>query len=199
MRSAVVELAIAPDASVGRRVHVEIDPNSRNRLTIGGAARIHDHVTIWLRGGTVDLGRETVLRRRVEMNSSGELRLEADALLSFGVVVHCAKAVTVGERTIVGEYSTITDSSHVRTPPGEYVLHHVSASTTRVGRDVWVGAQAIIAAGVTIADGAFVAGNAVVTRDVEAGWLVAGNPARAVRQLDYEPVADGAEVTDVEG
>jgi acetyltransferase-like isoleucine patch superfamily enzyme len=193
LRHTTVDLDIAADVALGRRVHVEIDPNTTNRLVMGPGARIHDGVTIWLRGGTVELGPRATLRRGVEMNSSGILRLEEDALLSFRVVVHCAEAVTVGARTIVGEHSTITDSFHVRTPPGERVLHHVKTQPTRVGNDVWIAAQAMIAAGVTVGDGAFIAGSAVVTRDVEPGWLVAGNPAQPVKELEYGARADGGD------
>ena len=196
LRHATVELDVAPDVAIGRRVHVEIDPNTTNRLSMGPGTRIHDGVTIWLRGGTVTLGPRATLRRGVEMNSSGLLRLEDDALLSFRVVVHCAESVTIGERTIVGEHTTITDSFHVRTPPGERVLHHVKTQPTRVGNDVWIAAQAMIAAGVTVGDGAFIAGSAVVTRDVEPGWLVAGNPAQPVRELELEARADGGEAGD---
>jgi acetyltransferase-like isoleucine patch superfamily enzyme len=124
------------------------------------------------------------------------LRLEDDALLSFRIVVHCAESVEIGARTIIGEHSTITDSFHVRTPPGELVLHHVETKPTRVGSDVWIAAQAMIAAGVTVGDGAFIAGSAVVTRDVKPGWLVAGNPAQPVRELGYGERGDGAEGDD---
>ena len=191
LRHATVELDVAPDVSIGRRVHVEIDPGTTNRLTIGAGSRIHDGVTIWLRGGTIDLGREVVLRRGVEMNSSGGIVLADETLLSFRVVVHCAEAVAVGTRSIVGEHTTITDSFHVRTPPGVAVLHHVGTKPTRVGSDVWIAAQAVIAAGVAVGDGAFVAASAVVTHDVPPGWLVAGNPAHAVRALDGWPSGDG--------
>jgi acetyltransferase-like isoleucine patch superfamily enzyme len=196
LRHASVDLDVADDASIGRRVHIEIDPNTTNRLTIGPGARVHDGVTIWLRGGTVELGRNVIVRRGIEMNSSGVLRLEDDALLSFRVVVHCAESVEIGARTIVGEHTTITDSFHVRTPPGELVLHHVETKPTRVGNDVWIAAQAIIVAGVTVGDGAFIAASSVVTRDVKPGWLVAGNPAQPVRELGYGERGDVAEGDD---
>jgi maltose O-acetyltransferase len=56
-------------------------------------------------------------------------------------------------------------------------------ATVRIGDDVWVGSNAFVLKGVTIGDGAVVAAAAVVTRDVPAGVLVGGNPARVIREL----------------
>ncbi|MBJ7326566.1 MAG: hypothetical protein JHC52_04385 [Chthoniobacterales bacterium] len=55
---------------------------------------------------------------------------------------------------------------------------------TKIGRDVWIGANAVILGGVTIGDGAVVAAGAVVTKDVEAGAVVAGVPARLLRKRE---------------
>lgn len=57
---------------------------------------------------------------------------------------------------------------------------------TVVGSDVWVGANALILAGMHIGDGAVVAGGAVVTRDVPAFAIVGGNPARVIKYR-FEP------------
>ena len=56
------------------------------------------------------------------------------------------------------------------------------AGDTVVGNDVWMGAEAIVMAGVTIGDGAVIASRAVVTRDVEPYAIVGGNPARTIRK-----------------
>lgn len=48
---------------------------------------------------------------------------------------------------------------------------------TQIGNDVWIGHGAYIAAGITIGDGAIIAAHAVVTRDVPAYAVMAGNPA----------------------
>lgn len=50
-----------------------------------------------------------------------------------------------------------------------------------VGNDVWVGWSAVLQSGVTVGDGAVVAGRAVVTKDVPPYAVVAGNPARVVK------------------
>ncbi len=58
------------------------------------------------------------------------------------------------------------------------------ARPVRLGHAVWIGGSAILLPGVSIGDGAVIAAGAVVTRDVPAKTLVAGNPAGIVRELD---------------
>ena len=58
-----------------------------------------------------------------------------------------------------------------------------SARPIRIGDDVWIGGGAIVLPGVTIGDRSVIAAGSVVTRDVPPDTLVAGNPARPLRQL----------------
>lgn len=63
-----------------------------------------------------------------------------------------------------------------------------SRGNTVVGNDVWIGREAMIMPGVTIGDGAIIGARAVVTRDVSAFAVVAGNPARTVKQRFEQPI-----------
>ena len=58
---------------------------------------------------------------------------------------------------------------------------HTTKGDVVIGNDVWIGANAFITSGVTIGDGAVVAAHAVVTKDVPAYGIVAGNPGRVVK------------------
>jgi maltose O-acetyltransferase len=58
-----------------------------------------------------------------------------------------------------------------------------SASPVSVGDNVWVGGAAVICPGVAIGDDAVIGAGSVVTRDVPAGAVVAGNPARVLREV----------------
>ena len=51
-----------------------------------------------------------------------------------------------------------------------------------IGENVWIGCRALILKGVTIGDGAVVAAGAVVTKDVPANCVVAGNPAKIIKE-----------------
>ena len=58
------------------------------------------------------------------------------------------------------------------------------AATVTIGHPVWVGAGAVILPGVSIGDGAVVAAGSVVTRDVAPLTIVAGNPARFIKNRE---------------
>ena len=62
----------------------------------------------------------------------------------------------------------------------------VKKAPIRIGNDVWIGMRSIILKGVTIGDGAVIAAGSVVTRDVPAGTLYGGNPARFIKELPSE-------------
>jgi sugar O-acyltransferase (sialic acid O-acetyltransferase NeuD family) len=78
--------------------------------------------------------------------------------------VRIGRRASIGHHTVIGRCSTVHPGS-------------VISGNCRIGRQVTVGTGAVIIDGIEIGDGAVVAAGAVVTRPVEAGAMVAGNPA----------------------
>jgi len=78
--------------------------------------------------------------------------------------------VTLFNGAVLGRKDRYGDDGHDRV-----------TSYPRIGNDVWIGPHALVL-GVTIGDGAIVAGGAVVTRDVAARTTVGGNPAKIMRE-----------------
>ncbi len=121
---------------------------------------------------------------------SGMVEIGDDTTL-VGAVIMCAEQIRVGRRVVVSYNVTIADSDFHPRDPEERIADAIanSPSNRGVGRpliktrpviiedDVWIGIGAIILKGVRIGKGAKVAAGAVVTRDVAAGTIVAGNPA----------------------
>ncbi|MGN6473292.1 MAG: acyltransferase [Mycobacteriales bacterium] len=181
---ATVDLHVGHDVQIDGQPLLEIYPQTSNRLVIGTGSVLGDGLRISLRGGSLEIGDNTEVRRLGTYHIAGNARVGRDVLLSCGIMLHCTESIEIDDLTIIGEYTTITDSSHLRTDVGEPVRHATATRPVRIGRNIWIGAHAVITPGVHIGDQAFVGGNAVVTKDVEPWWLVGGVPAVPIRKLD---------------
>ena len=185
LRHASVDLDVAPDVQLGRRVRVDLVPGTRSRLILRPGSRVQDDVLLWLRGGTIEIGSRSALRRGARLNSSGLLRVGADVIVSWGAVLHCAERLEIGDETLVGEYATLIDSDHRRTRD-QPMLHHVRSRPVVIGVSAWIGASAVVTPGVVVGDRSVVAARAVLTTDLPDQWLAAGIPARLVRELELD-------------
>lgn len=72
----------------------------------------------------------------------------------------------------------------------KHMLLSNSPKSTLIGNDVWVGKSAIIKSGIKVGTGAIIGAGAVVTKDVEAYSIVAGNPAALIRKRFSQDVID---------
>ena len=120
--------------------------------------------------------------------AGAELRLERNVGLSATVL--CAgRSIRVGEGTIFGSGAMVLDNDfHQPGPDWGWTFDCVTgAKPVVIGRGVFVGARAIILKGVTIGDRAVIGAGAVVVRDVPAGMVAAGNPARVIGPVGGKP------------
>src|SRR5258706_2499038 len=116
-----------------------------------------------------------------------EIRIGDSTFVGHGCRFSVARAVRIGSHCLLASGVQIQDHDghpidatrrrRNEPPPA----HEVKAVT--IGDDVWIGSGAMILKGVSIGDRAIVGARAVVTKDVPADAIVAGNPARIVRDL----------------
>jgi acetyltransferase-like isoleucine patch superfamily enzyme len=179
-----VEVDIALDALVGTGIRVEIAPGTTSRLRLGARVLVGDGVVLLLKGGSIDIGPWTDLRRGVVLNVSGELVVGQEGVLGAGTTVHCAHEVTLGDRVGIGEYTSIVDTSHHHTEPGRPVVNATRTGAVRVGQDVFIGAKSTLTRGCVVGDFAFVGASSVVVGEVPDRSFVSGIPATFVRSIE---------------
>jgi len=108
------------------------------------------------------------------------LRIGRDSFVNQGTTIACSQRIDIGERCLIGEFVAIHDTHFHAISPAQ----PVKTAPVRVGYNVWIGHHATILPGVTIGDHAVIGAGAVVTRDVPAKTIVAGNPAKPLRTFE---------------
>jgi putative colanic acid biosynthesis acetyltransferase WcaF len=119
--------------------------------------------------------------------SPWRLCVGARSCLAARVDCYCADDILIGEDVTVSQDAFLCTASHDIDRPDRALV----TRPIRIERGAWIFARATILPGVTVGEGAVVAASAVVTRDVSAYAVVAGNPARVVRERAYH--GNGAE------
>ena len=134
--------------------------------------------------GRIRLGSNLYLYRELyfETQEDGQIEIGDRVVISRGAHLIAFAGISIGEGSMIGEYTSIRDANHrfgdarvIR--DGEH-----DAEPIHIGRNVWIGRGVTVLAGCSIGDHAVVGANAVVTRDVPARAVVAGVPARPIRQ-----------------
>ena len=101
-------------------------------------------------------------------------------------IVARSKTIHIGKGTMIAPNVTITDSDfHALWPPENRLLNPAfkGDADVMIGKNIWIGLQSIILKGVTIGDGSVIAAGSVVTKDIPAGVLAGGIPAKVIRKL----------------
>lgn len=176
-----LEVDVALDARIGRGVRVEVPGGGR--LRIGPGAVVGDGVVVQLKGGSVDVGAWTDLRRGVVLNVAGAFSIGERCVLGAGSTVHCAHEVRIGDRVGIGEYSTLVDTSHLHTAPDRPAHDNTVPGRVVVGDNAFVATKCTLTRGAVVGEFCFVGAGSVVLGEVPARTFVSGVPARFVKDV----------------
>lgn len=89
--------------------------------------------------------------------------------------------IYIGDGALIGHNVVIATLNHCFAPEHRQDL---IPSPVHIGKGVWIGSGSIILPGISIGDNAVIGAGSVVTRDVDANTIAAGNPARVIRRID---------------
>lgn len=146
--------------------------------------------------GEIHLGNSCILDSskerpiRLDIGNRAVLSIGDGVYLNEGVHITCNISVTIGPRCLIASDVVIMDDDGHPVDWRERHNHWPKEPADRLGapivieENVWIGTRAIILKGVHIGSGAVVGAGAVVTHDVPPAALVAGVPAKVIRETE---------------
>jgi acetyltransferase-like isoleucine patch superfamily enzyme len=160
-------------------------------LHIGSAPVVRCHKT-----GVIRIGRNVTIYNELAENPAGitnptvlcawmpesELIIGDDVAMS-GAILYAWRKIHIGDRVLLGAGATVYDSDFHPldvSSRNRFETSTVGVAPVIIEPDVWVGARAIVLKGVTIGRGSVIGAAAVVTKDVPAGSIVGGVPAKVI-------------------
>ena len=112
----------------------------------------------------------------------GSIEIGDYCLIAPGVEITAAKSIRIGANSMIAAECSITDCDwhglYNRTRPFR------CTKPVTLGENVWLGARVIVCKGVTIGDNSVIGAGSIVTSDIPANVVAAGNPARVVKELN---------------
>ncbi len=126
------------------------------------------------------VGEETELRPPLQVDYGTNLHVGARCFANFGLVALDVAPITLGDDVQIGPNVQLLTPTH----PIDADLRRAkweAAEPITIGDNVWLGGGVIVCPGVTIGADTVVGAGAVVTRDLPAGVVAVGNPARVLR------------------
>lgn len=144
-----------------------------NRIGKNGRSsilRMDENSTLDCNGFSFMYGADIILFK------GAHLELGKGSFINSDCKIRCHKEITIGEGCAISHDFTVMDSD----------AHELDGSKNtnpvHIGNHVWIGTRVTILNGVTVGDGAVIAAGALVTKDVPAGSLVGGVPAKVIKE-----------------
>ncbi len=142
---------------------------------------------LYLRGWLGGLGQGTSVQMNCQFLNGRKIHFGARNVINLGSLFDGRKfSIRTGDDVSIGPEAAILNLGHDPQSP----VFADRGGDVIIGHHVWIGFRAVILPGVKIGDGAVVAASSVVTKDVDAYTIVAGNPARKIgernRDLTYQ-------------
>ncbi|WP_297983183.1 DapH/DapD/GlmU-related protein [uncultured Chryseobacterium sp.] len=111
-----------------------------------------------------------------------EIIINQNVSINDGCIITSIFKIEIGDNTMIGEYVSIRDYNHTFSNPDvDMKKQGFSGSEIKIGRNVWIGRGCIVLPGISIGEGAVIAANSVVNKNVPSYSVVGGIPIKVLK------------------
>lgn len=176
--------------SVNRGINIRLDnPVEKKYLYIGDDCIINGRFIFESKDGVISVGNHTFIGGSTFISHS-KIEIGDNVTIAWGCTIydHNSHSLDYLERRKDID-DQLSDIRNGRNFIANKNWTSVKSAPIKICNDAWIGMNVIILKGVTIGEGAVVGAGSVVTKDVPAWSVVAGNPAKVIRQLKVPTIS----------
>lgn len=168
----------------------------KNKIRIGKQSTIHGSIDIRSLDSIIEIGNNCLIEGNlVTEHDQSQITIGNNVYIGGGTLLDCVLSIIIEDDVLISYDCILADSdnhsiqySQRKQDLADWKNKKHDWSTTKsasikIEQGVWIGARSIILKGVTLGEGAIVGAGSVVTKDVPSYTIVAGNPARIIREI----------------
>jgi acetyltransferase-like isoleucine patch superfamily enzyme len=175
-----------------------IEKGNKDKVSsIGTNSVIHSYIDKRAVNSRIDIGSECLIEGGlVTETDESRIQIGDNVFVGGGSIIDCVVSVIIENDVLISYDCLLADSDNhsVRyslrkkdlsdwKSGGKHDWNTTISKPILISKGAWIGARTIILKGVTIGEGAIIGAGAVVTKDVQPWTIVAGNPAKLIREI----------------
>lgn len=190
LRGVVYKLILKMDgvAAIENKVRLRFASN----IKLGKGVYLDQNTYLHACHNGIDIGKGSIVMHGAVLHvynfrglPNSKIVIGEESLIGEYSVVRGQGGVHIGNRVFTSPFSQIIAVNHIFDDPNmSFTEQGITAEGIIIEDDVWIGASAVITDGVTIGKGSVVAAGAVVTKNVPPHTVVAGVPAKVIKEID---------------
>ena len=178
------------------------DPARRQRLDEHAARGgffirypVEGEVLEALDSGRLTIGEGTLLEPGcwLTLGPEAEIRIGSGCFLNKNTMLAAVERIEIGDHVMFANACFVGDGEHRYDDPDKPITWQgfKPRGPVRIGDNVWFGVNCVVTGGVEVGDRAVIGANSVVNKEVPAGHIAAGVPAKVIREIEFKKSADG--------
>ncbi len=181
----------APNVMIGKNFTTDTIPDiivePHSRLIVGNDVTIRQHVELRVHGNsTLHIENNVRIDRgvRILANNQATITIKEGTRIGLYSVFNGGDSISIGRKCLISGHVYLQTSMH-RHEKGKFIQDQgYDHGPIILEDDVWLGAHVLVLPGCTLGSGAIVGSNSVVTKHVEANTIVAGSPAKFLKERE---------------
>ena len=151
--------------------------HSNSKIEIGSNCLLEGVLTTYTSGSKIIIGNNVFIGQNSLIGSASKIEIGDHVLISFDCIIQDSDTHHIDPKK---RKNDTIDWMH-----GKKNWEGIPTSPIRIENDAWIGARSIILKGVVIGEGAVVGAGSCVTKDVLPFTVVAGNPAKFIKNIEH--------------